>query len=235
VLVAFTGGMGILAGILFLAWSGRPGASGSGESQKATVGHIIRILKRRKFWVFAAAIFFGGGAEAGFTFWSASYIQLHYGGLARAGGIGTAVFAAGMILGRMGSGHLVGQKGLRKLILLSALIGMAISGGVFLLNSLEGFYVLLFFAGLSVACFWPSIQSYAADVLAVDSTMLFILLSCAGIPGFGSVSWVMGIIGDAAGLHLSFAVVPVYFFLLLMTILLEGRFRKTQKKEATPF
>ena len=41
---------------------------------------------------------------------------------------------------------------------------------------------LLFLAGLATAPFWPSVQSYATDRLpAADTTMLLILLSCAGI------------------------------------------------------
>jgi len=88
-------------------------------------------------------------------------------------------------------------------------------------QSLETLYTLLVLAGLSVACFWPSIQSYAVDRLPVEPTALFILLSCAGIPGFAFVSWLMGFVGDRAGLRASFFVVPAFFALLLFIVIVE--------------
>ena len=236
VLVAACGGLGAVSGALFLLF-GRGGSRGRttdpGErssSSRLALGHMRAILKRRRFWVLAAALFSGGGAEAAFTFWSASYIQLHYGALARSGGIGTACFAGGMIAGRMLTGHYVHQKGLRNLILISAVAGVAISLFVFVVEGLVGFFVVLFFAGLSAACFWPSIQSYAADSLDVDTTMLFILLSCAGIPGFGFASWLMGIIGDVAGIRASFGVIPFFFLSLALIVAFQGR----RRGEAVP-
>src|SRR5690606_13945245 len=70
---------------------------------------------------------------------------------------------------------------------------------------------------------WPSIQSYAVDRMRVDATILFILLSCAGIPGFAAVSWIMGLIGDTHGLRPSFFVVPCCLAALALLILLEHR------------
>jgi fucose permease len=160
------------------------------------------------FWVFAVAIFCGGGAEGAFTFWSATYIQLNFDTLARGGAIGTAVFAFGMVAGRLLFGRFVRQNGLSTLILASAAGGVAVSLAGYLMNDLTGFFVVLFGAGVSIACFWPSIQSHAAATMKVDSTMLFILLSLAGIPGFGFTSWAMGLIAESASLRVSLLVVP---------------------------
>ena len=229
ILIAACGTLGILAGILFAVFGareGKPAPAQTGTVVADTHRHIGRIVSLRRFWVFCAAMFFGGGAEAAFTFWSASYIQLQYGALARSGGLGTACFAGGMIAGRMLSGHYVHQKGLKHLIIVSAFAGIGVSALAFFVGSLPMFFVVLFFAGLSAACFWPSIQSYAADCMEVDSTMLFILLSCAGIPGFGFASWIMGIIGDAAGLRTSFAVIPFFFLVLALIILTDSRLHR---------
>jgi fucose permease len=238
ILVAACGGLAIAAGVLFFLSARHENDQTDGgrkagmSSSRATFGAVRAILRRRRFWVFAAALFSGGAAEAAFTFWSASYIQLHYRTLARSGGIGTACFAGGMIAGRMLSGHYVHQKGLRNLILISALVGIVIGLSVFLVENLVGFFILLFLAGLSVACFWPSIQSYAADCLRVDATMLLILLSCAGIPGFGAISWIMGIIADRAGIRVSFALIPVCFALLAATILVDATFERRRLRAA---
>ena len=237
-LVACSGGFSVLAGIMFILFRRSLPGTGRGIDQKQSGSESVRetwiktkdIIRLRRFWVFAAALFAGGGAEATFTFWSASYVQIYYEALPRAGGFGTACFAGGMIAGRMLSGHYVHQKGLMKLILISACAGIVISLFAFAVGTLAAFYVCLFFAGLSVACFWPSIQSYAADCLDVDHTMLFILLSCAGIPGVGFASWTMGIIGDRAGIRTSFTVIPFFFLLLALLIYVDYRIHRAKPK-----
>jgi fucose permease len=177
-------------------------------SATATLRHTREILREPAFWLFALAIACGGGAEGAFTYWSATYIQLNFDTVARAGGIGTAVFASGMVSGRLAFGRFVHQKGLPVLILVSAVGGAVISLVAFFMNNMIGFFLVLFAAGVSIACFWPSIQSHAAAVMRVDSTMLFILLSVAGIPGFGFTSWIMGIIAQVSNLRVSLLVVP---------------------------
>lgn len=226
-LIACSGALGVISGILFLlfrAGTGKEPSQKASQTNAEALAHLWKILRVKRFWVFAAALLTGGAAEGAFTFWSASYVQIYFETVPRAGGFGTACIAGGMVAGRMLSGRYVHQKGLRALVLASASIGIGISLLVFAVESLGGFYVVLFLAGLSVACFWPSIQSYAADCLAdVDSTMLFILLSCAGIPGFGFSSWLMGIIGNQVGIRAGFAVIPVLFFALFLIIVIDHR------------
>jgi fucose permease len=87
------------------------------------------------------------------------------------------------------------------------------------LTHLELFFGLLFLSGIATAPFWPSIQSYCADCLPKnDTTMLFILLSCAGIPGCGFFAWLMGYIGNHGGLRNAFYLVPACYLLLAAII-----------------
>jgi len=195
--------------------------------------HTRDLLTNRHFWVFALAMVCGGGVEAAYTFWSASYIQIYYDAVPRAGAVGTAFFASGMIAGRM-AGGLVHQDRLHILILLSALAGFAVSFGFFWITSMAALFILLFLAGLACACFWPSIQSYAADRLKGDSTMMFILLSAMGIPGFAIITWTMGKIGDLYGLRTAFGVIPVLFLLLAATILADRKIGRERLSKARP-
>ncbi|NLX22760.1 MAG: MFS transporter [Phycisphaerae bacterium] len=220
VIAASLAGFSVLAGGLFL-FLARHAPHVISHTAGDVLGHKREILTTGRFWLFVPMMFLAGGAEGAFTFWSASYIQLHHQGLPRAGGIGTACFAGGMIVGRFAGGWLIEQRHLRRFIILSALAGLGISFLVPKVQSLETLYTLLVLAGLSVACFWPSIQSYAVDRLPVEPTALFILLSCAGIPGFAFVSWLMGFVGDRAGLRASFFVVPAFFALLLFIVIVE--------------
>jgi len=224
---AILGGLGVIFTLisLFFLFSSRH-AHKTGQikdnSYKNPIAHARKLLKKREFWIFALAMLCGGGTEAAYTFWSGSYIQIYYAALPRAGAVGTALFASGMIAGRLGSGW-VKQKHLPILILISAAGGLIFSLGFFWITGLVSLMILLFMAGLAVACFWPSIQSYAADRLEGDSTMLFILLSTAGIPGFSIIVWTMGKIGDIWGLRAAFFIIPVLFLTLLITIGIETR------------
>ena len=188
---------------------------------QAVLSHKIAILRRRRFWLFCAMMFFGGGAEGGLTFWSATYIQVHFGQLPRMGGIGTAAFAAGMIVGRLAGGWWVPQRRLWHFVLVSAAVGTVVGGLLPLVTGMGLLLVALFAAGLSVACFWPSIQSYAADRVGGDNTALFILLSCGGIPGFGFASALMGIIGERWGLNAALYVIPSFMAALAILALVE--------------
>ena len=141
------------------------------------------------------------------------------------GGIGTACFAAGMVIGRLAGGWFVGQKRLNRLIIISALSGFAFSLAVPFLNSREALFIVLFFSGLSIACFWPSIQSYSAERTSLETTSVFILLSCAGITGFAFVSWVMGMLGDKIGLNQAFFIVPALFAVFIILYFIERRLK----------
>lgn len=222
VIMIILGAVSIVTGVLFLALN-RTAPHVRTAGVRDVLGHKIAILRHRRFPVLAAMMFFGGGVEGGLTFWSASYIQLHFGLEPRFGGLGTAAFAAGMIAGRLGSGWLVPQRRLWHLIVGSAVLGIVAGVVAPLMTGLAALVAVLFVAGLSVACFWPSIQSYSVERIPLESTSLFILLSCGGIPGFGFVAWLMGMIGERAGLNAALYVIPVCMAILVVLALVERR------------
>lgn len=180
----------------------------------------MTILRIRRFWLFFAAMFVAGGGEICLTFWSASYIQLHFSASAWYGAVGTAVFAAGMIVGRTSWAYLIRQHQLCRLVLLSAIAGTLITLCFPVLHHLGLFFILLFLAGLATAPFWPSVQSYCTDCLpTADKTMIFILLSCSGIPGCAFFTWLMGYVGNlSGGLSMAFYLVPACYLLLALLI-----------------
>jgi MFS family permease len=184
------------------------------------LSHAVAIMRIPRFWLFFAAMFVAGGGEFCLTFWCASYIQLSFTPAAWAGGVGTAFFAAGMVLGRTGWGYLIKQGHLRSLIVYSALGGTLVTLCFPILTNLWLFFGLLFLAGVATAPFWPSVQSYCADCLpGTDTTMLFILLSCAGIPGCGFFTWLMGYVGNhSGGLSRAFYLVPFCYLVLAALI-----------------
>ena len=187
---------------------------------KVTWEHARRIVSTPRYWLFFAAMFVAGGGEFCLTYWCASFIQLNFMDAAWAGGVGTACFAGGMFVGRTGWGYLIKQHQLKQLVVFSALAGTLITLLIPFLTTLWVLFILLFMAGIASAPFWPSVQSYGADRLhETDSTMLIILLSCAGIPGSGFFTWLMGYIGDQTGdLRTAFYLIPACYITLAAII-----------------
>lgn len=223
VMVAAVAGLGFITAALILlpASKGREYPEHQEQTHwKVVWGQMKEVMRARRFWFFFAAMFLAGGGEFCLTFWCASYIQLNFMDAAWAGGVGTACFAGGMFLGRIGWGIWIKQHQLKHLILWSALVGAVITCLFPLLTNLWVFFGLLFLAGIATAPFWPSIQSYSADRLPhTDTTALFILLSCAGVPGCGFFTWLMGYVGDRTGdLRLAFYLVPACFLALAALI-----------------
>ena len=94
---------------------------------------------------------------------------------------------------------------------------------------------LLFLIGLATAPFWPSIQSYCADRIPdVDTTMLFILLSCAGVPGCGFFTLAMGWVRDRGGFYAAFWLVPAAFLCMSALIAWDVLLAKKQKNISLP-
>lgn len=187
--------------------------------------HVGEILSKPRFWFLGFSLFFAGGAEAAFAFWSASYIQLEYNLEPRAGALGAALFAIGMVLGRLLTSKLANKFKLKNILLLSAILATLFSLVFFLIVNIQSLFILMFFMGLTIACLWPSIQSYAGSVMGVDTTMLMIFLSCFGIPGYSSATLLMGIIGDKYGLHTSFMISPIYLIFLVIVFFFSTKFK----------
>ena len=191
---------------------------------------LVELLRTRRFWLFFAAMFFAGGGEYCLTFWSTSFVRLHFRAGAFAGALGTAAFSAGMFLGRTGFGNYVAQRHLKRLVVTVGLFGAAVATLVIPFSihcdALPPgavkplLFLLLFLCGVGSAPFWPSIQSLCVDRLPrLDSTLAFIVLSCAGVPGCGVFTWLMGFAGDRFGLARSFALVPVSYLIMVALVL----------------
>lgn len=193
------------------------------ETERTPWRRMRKILALPGFWLFAMAIFLGAGVESALTFWSRSYVAIYLKDVPRAGAIAVVIFAGMMAAGRFLTARLFHTMSLKMLMIVSALLGVVVSGMLPFVENLLWFYVLVALAGLAAACFWPTILAEAAACLKVNATLLFVMLACAGIAGFGFTPWLLGIIGDQAGLRAGFAVIPGIFVLLIVILALEWR------------
>jgi fucose permease len=108
----------------------------------------------------------------------------------------------------------VKQSGLKALIVWCGAGATAVSLFFPWLESLEMLCALLFLSGIAAGPFWPSIQSDGAQRIRGDYTMMMILFSCAGVPGCGFFTDAIGLLGDLAGLRMSFYIVPACFLIV---------------------
>ena len=184
---------------------------------------FARIFRLWGFWLFAATMFLAAGAEAAVTFWSRSYVETFLEDVPRAGAVAVLIFAGMMAAGRLLAAKLSTRISARTIMVYSAILGIAAGVTLPFAGTLSIFYILVALLGAATSCFWPSIFAEAASCLKVDSTILFILLACFGVGGFGITPWVMGVIGDCANLRTSFFIVPVFFLLISVLVALNQR------------
>lgn len=193
--------------------------------------HTLKILKSGRFWLFFALMFLGGGAEFGLTFWASSFVRMTFNSTPMQGAMATLIFSIGMIIGRLGAAAVVPQKYLFHMLLGTA--GTGILAGLVLpfAPSIWAAYGLFLLLGLACSALWPSSQSYCTDRMPfLDSTVVYIILSCAGTPGCGFMTWLLGKVGDNLSLKWSMLLVPVCL-LLYVAILLFERFKWRTPKE----
>ena len=191
---------------------------------RADLSHVGEILSRPIFWLFCFALAFAGAAEGGFTFWTASYIQVEFGTLPRSGGLGTAFFSLGMAAGRITTSRIAARFGLKRILVIAVSMALVFGISVFFIRSLTMLYGVMVIMGLFIAPFWPALQTYTVRRLGADATMVMVFMSCFGVIGFAGASFLMGIIGDKFGLRTSFLAAPCALFVLLVLVLLERRF-----------
>ncbi|PIE03976.1 MAG: hypothetical protein CSA76_06685 [Spirochaetales bacterium] len=190
---------------------------------RADFSHAGEIFTRPLFWLMTLGLFLAGGAEGGITYWSASYIRLEFSSQPRAGGMGTAFFAAGMAAGRILTSRLAPRTGLKPILLTGSGLGILSGLGLAAVHNLTFLYFLLFLTGFSLAPLWPTLQTHSVRRLNADPTMVMVFLSCTGVLGFSGINLIMGIIGDAAGLRASFFAAPGMLLLLLCILIVEKK------------
>ena len=195
-----------------------------GVNNQVSWASYTEILTTREFWIFAIAIFLGGGIESALTFWGTSYVKEYFSDIPRAGSIAVMIFASAMAVGRFLTAFLSNIFSLNNIIMGSTIIGIVIGYILPKASNLLEFYLFISFAGIATACFWPTILAKAKSSLNVNITVLFIMLASTGVIGFGVTPIIMGFIGDISSLRTSFFIVPLLFILLLIVLIIERKF-----------
>lgn len=196
------------------------------SSSPAEIWHqILEVLRCPRFWVFLFCLFLATGTEHCLSFWMPTYIGQAFHGNGLQCGLGTAIFAIGMSLGRFFSGALGDRQKIARILLGVAFCGIIFGLLIPFISLLPLFYLELLIMGLLTGPLWPSTQGYSLCRLNVNPTVLLILLPTIGAPGSGFFTWVLGFTGDLIGMRWGFLLVPTCFLLLATLLFCETKSR----------
>ena len=176
-----------------------------------------------RFWLFLAAMPLASGIEHSLLFWMPTYLQTRWTVGPAAAGVGTALFAVGMFVGRFLAGLLGRQKSTGRILLACALALLVVSMLAWKVASLWMFMTTLLLLGIGTGPVWPGIQNHCVNRLrTLDQTTILILLPTAGAAGFGIFPWLLGLLTDHFGNTGSFCLLPACAIAFLLLLVIDG-------------
>ena len=198
-------------------------------SPGAVFSQMLKVSLDKRFMILFATMMIFAGGEGVLMFWSASYIQLNFAGSAWAAGVGTGIFAIGMIISRITVGYFIPQDKFKYAIIGFSLFGFIITLGFPDIKELWLLFITLFFSGVATAPIWPSLISHSAERLThLDKTTTMILITLSSTPGRIIFTFLVGYIAEYTGdLSAAFYLVPAYFIIVAIMVFIEGRFPVT--------
>ena len=195
-------------------------------SPKAIFQQMLKVLVDKRFMILFITMMIFAGGEGVLMFWSASYIQLNFSASAWAAGVGTGIFAAGMIISRIAVGYFIPQNKFKHAIIGFALFGFLITMFFPQIKELWLLFIVLFLSGIATAPIWPSLISHSAERLThLDKTTTMILITLSSTPGRIIFTFLVGYIAEYTGnLSTAFYLVPAYFIIVAIMVFIEGTF-----------
>ena len=173
------------------------------------------------FWPAVGMMAFAGATEASMGQWSSLFAEQGIGVSKLAGDLlGPCVSAVIMAVMRMTYGKWEKFFPLKK-FLTFACIGAAACFALAALSKSPVFgLAALTLSGAAIAMLWPGTVHRGAERFPRGGTALFGMLAAGGDFGCSLGPWLLGVVGDKAGLHygmLAGAVFPIGFVILLLT------------------
>jgi len=163
---------------------------------------FLVILRQPWFVLALCAIFCGGATELGLAQWLPAYAQTTLGFAPWVGGLALLTFSLAMAIGRMAIG-MAGTRVNPYHVMISASLGsvLVMLLGAFLPQPAVAL-VCCILAGLTGSCLWPTLLAVTADRYPHGGGSMFAALAGMGNAGGIMMPWLVGLIGDHAGLRL---------------------------------
>ncbi|MCA9231084.1 MAG: MFS transporter [Planctomycetales bacterium] len=181
----------------------------------ATPMRIGGLLSQGSFWLCMVVIAVAGGVEAGILVWVPTFLQRQFDMAATGvwlteqlglvdpepllGGIGLALFAAPMVVGRWFYGSLAERCGYVAILMVSCVVSAVALVGLWWASTAATSIAWLALLGLAMSGVWPTLLIYAAAIIQANPQTLFSLLAMAGLAGVGICSWGIGQLAELSG------------------------------------
>jgi len=181
---------------------------------------LSKLLRSGPFWVAIGLMAFGGASEIAMAQWASLFAEQGL-GLGKVVGdlLGPCLFAILMAIVRMAYGKFEDKIPLEKCLLWSAVACMGCYVTASLSKSVPLALAACALTGATIALMWPGILHRSAGRFPGGGTGLFGMLALGGDLGCSLGPWMLGFIGDRAGLRtglLAGAAFPLGFLLLLL-------------------
>jgi len=173
------------------------------------------LLSQKSFWFCAIVIAVSGGVEAGILGWVPTFLQRQFKmsstgdwlteglGLTNPkpllGGIGLALFAAPMVVGRWFYGSIAERCGYVSTMMASCTVSIIALLGLWQATTANASIVWLSLLGLALSGVWPTLLIYAGTIIRANPQTLFSMLAMTGLVGVSTCSWAIGQLAEYYG------------------------------------
>ena len=188
------------------------------QSAAGGLAELKHWFTRRELYPTYLALFLYVGAEGGVTGWMATFMTTTLGYSSLLASLGTAAIWTVVTVGRIVCAGLVGTRytvrALVSFLCTVCVIGILLTAGVTMPIL---FWVALLLVGAGLSALWPLIASTALDAGNNGGTVMSLILFF-GYFGAAVIPYLIGLIGDAAGLRMALIASAVVFAALGLVV-----------------
>lgn len=188
------------------------------QSAAGGLAELKHWLTRRELYPTYLALFLYVGAEGAVTGWMATFMTTTLGYSSLLASLGTAAIWTVVTVGRIVCAGLVGTRytvrALVSFLCTVCVIGVLLTAGVTMPIL---FWVALLLVGAGLSALWPLIASTALDAGNNGGTVMSLILFF-GYFGAAVIPYLIGLIGDAAGLRMALIASAIVFAALGLVV-----------------
>lgn len=188
------------------------------QSAAGGLAELKHWFTRRELYPTYLALFLYVGAEGAVTGWMATFMTTTLGYSSLLASLGTAAIWTVVTVGRIVCAGLVGTRytvrALVSFLCTVCVIGILLTAGVTMPIL---FWVALLLVGAGLSALWPLIASTALDAGNNGGTVMSLILFF-GYFGAAVIPYLIGLIGDAAGLHMALIASAIVFAALGLVV-----------------
>lgn len=188
------------------------------QSAAGGLAELKHWFTRRELYPTYLALFLYVGAEGAVTGWMATFMTTTLGYSSLLASLGTAAIWTVVTVGRIVCAGLVGTRytvrALVSFLCTVCVIGILLTAGV---TMPVLFWVALLLVGAGLSALWPLIASTALDAGNNGGTVMSLILFF-GYFGAAVIPYLIGLIGDAAGLHMALIASAIVFAALGLVV-----------------